>query len=231
MRVNVRDVMTSDVISVPATMPFKEVARTLVAHKISAVPVADAAGFVAGVISEADLLRKEEYRELYYRESYEAPGSVWRDHGAGFTARHKAEALTAADLMTAPAVTIRPETSVVRAVRVMDEQGVKRLVVVDDAGRLTGVVSRSDLLRLFVKEDRDLEDEVWEQVLKPAKWITTDDLAVAVDDGVVTLTGRVRTRGEADLAVRMTERVNGVVAVVDRLGWTEEELPPPWLAH
>ncbi|MEO3863765.1 CBS domain-containing protein [Acrocarpospora sp. B8E8] len=226
MRVNVQDVMTREPITVPTTMPFKQVASTLADNKISAVPVLDAAGDVAGVISEADLLRKEEFRELYYRECYESPSRIRNDRAPGFDARRKAQALTAADLMTSPAVTIRPDTSVVRAVRVMDEQRVKRLLVVDDEGRLAGVISRSDLLRLFVRDDRDLAGEILEEVLKPAKWITTDALTVAAEEGVVTLAGHTPTRSEAELAVRMTQRVNGVVAVVDRLGWEDDDLSP-----
>ncbi|MEO3863298.1 CBS domain-containing protein [Acrocarpospora sp. B8E8] len=154
MRVNVRDVMTREPIAVPATMSFKQVASTLVDNKISAVAVLDATGGLVGVISEADLLRKEEFRELYYRECYESPSRIRNDRAPGFDAHRKAHALTAADLMTSPAVTIRPDTSAVRAVRVMDEQRVKRLLVVDDEGRLSGVISRSDLLRLFLRDER-----------------------------------------------------------------------------
>ncbi|MEO3811591.1 CBS domain-containing protein [Sphaerisporangium sp. B11E5] len=221
---NVRDMMTRDVVSVPTAMTFKQVARTLVDHAISAVPVVDAGGAVAGVVSEADLLRKEEFRELYYREFYEAPGRAWGGYATGTAARRKAEALTAADLMTAPAVTVRPDTSVVRAVRMMDERGVKRLLVVGDDGRLAGIVSRSDLLRLFVRDDRDLETEIREKVLAPARWLAADTVAVAADDGVVTLTGHTRTRSGAELAARMAARVNGVVDVVNRLGWEEDDL-------
>ncbi|MEW9531765.1 CBS domain-containing protein [Microbispora sp. NPDC049125] len=230
MRVNVRDVMTREVTAVPATMPFKEVARTLVDNKISAVPVLDAEGRVAGVISEADLLRKEEFRDLYYRECYESPSRTRADRTTGYDARRKAEATTAGDLMTTPAATVRAGVSVVRAVRVMDEQNVKRLLVLDDDGRPAGIVSRGDLLRVFVRDDDDIVTEVMDEVLKPARWITTDRLTVTVADGVVTLAGRTPNRSEAELAVRMTQRVNGVVKVVDELGWDEDDLPA-WQAH
>lgn len=184
------------------------VARTLVGHGIGAVPVLDAEGAAIGVISEADLLRAEEFRQLYYRDGYEPAGRSRHDRTPGYEARRKSEALTAGDVMTSPLVTVPPDTPAARAAREMDQEGVRRLLVADQ-GRVVGAVSRGDLLRVFVRDDADLVSEITEEVLGPAKWITMDRLTVTASDGVVTVSGRTPTRSEAELAVSMTRRVNG----------------------
>ncbi len=100
----------------------------------------------------------------------------------------------------------------------MDEHGVKRLPVTDDEGRLVGVVSRHDLLKVFVRSDEEISREVREDVLTRSLWIETSSIKVATRRGVVTLTGHMRLRGEAEIAVRLTQRVNGVVDVIDEIG-------------
>lgn len=225
MRVNVRDVMTDQVVSIHAATPFKEVADTLIVNDISAVPVVDDEGRVLGVVSEADLMRKEEFREQYYREGYEPHSRFFRRGTAASEARRKASGETAADLMTAPAVTIRPESSAVRAARVMEEHGVKRLPVVDEDGKLAGIISRRDIVRVFVRDDFDIAREIRDEVLHGVKWMSGEDLTVSADCGVVTLSGRVATRSLAGLAIRLAQRVNGVVSVNDQLTWEEDDMP------
>jgi CBS-domain-containing membrane protein len=228
MRTKVIDVMTTHVVCVSADTPFKDVAEAIITHGVSAVPVIDTDNRVIGMVSEADLLAKEEFRDLYYREGYQPPLRVRLrhrlspDHG---TARRKAAGDTAADLMTAPAVTIAAEASTVAAARVMDEHGVKRLAVVDPAGGLVGVVSRHDLLKVFVRGDADIAREVCDDVLERSLWVETAGVRVSVDHGVVTLAGRMVRHSETQIAARMTGRVNGVVDVVNQLEWNEEDEP------
>ncbi len=220
MRRTVADVMTDKVVAVSAATPFKEIAETLISGGISAVPVTDDDNHVLGMVSEADLLRKEEFREQYYREGYRPPLRARLRHPKG---RQKAEGDTAAELMTTPAVTVSPKASAVEAARLMDGHGVKRLVVVDYDGRLVGIVSRRDLVKLFLRGDEAIAAEVRDDVLDRSLWVDTGDVRVDVRQGVVTLSGRMERRTEAAIAVRMVGRVNGVVDVVDRLTWKTDD--------
>ncbi|MEV0306722.1 CBS domain-containing protein [Nonomuraea fuscirosea] len=220
MRRTVADVMTDKVVAVSAATPFKEIAETLISGGISAVPVTDDDNHVLGMVSEADLLRKEEFREQYYREAYRPPLRARLRHPKG---RQKAEGDTAAELMTTPAVTVSPKASAVEAARLMDGHGVKRLAVVDYDGRLVGIVSRRDLVKLFLRGDEAIAAEVRDDVLDRSLWVDTGDVRVDVRQGVVTLSGRMERRTEAAIAVRMVGRVNGVVDVVDRLTWKTDD--------
>ncbi|MEO3892570.1 CBS domain-containing protein [Nonomuraea sp. B5E05] len=226
MRVKVSDVMTREVASVNGSTPFKDVAGILIAHAVSAVPVVDAENHVIGVVSEADLLRKEEFREQFYREGYRPPlRARLRDRMSreGRKAGEKALGDTAAGLMTAPAVTIAAAATTVEAARLMEERGVKRLPVVDEDDTLLGIVSRYDLLKVFVRQDGDIAREVREDVLDGSLWVDTDDIHIRVERGVVTLSGSVDRRSDAEIAARMIQRVNGVVDVIDKLEWKEND--------
>ena len=227
MYVKVKDVMTEQVASVDGTAPFKDVAESLIAHGVSALPVVDGEGHVIGVVSEADLLHKEEFRERYYREGYRPPLRTRLRHRLGQEGggRAKARGDTAAELMTAPAITIRPHASIVSAVRLMTEHGVKRLPVVDADGLLQGIVSRHDLLKVFVRSDADIAEEVRENILGHSLWTEPNDATATVAHGIVTLTGRMHRRGDARLAARITHRVNGVVDVIDDLEWDVDDTP------
>jgi CBS-domain-containing membrane protein len=226
MRVKVSEVMTREVASVNGSTPFKDVAEVLIAHGVSAVPVVDAENHVIGVVSEADLLLKEEFKEQYYQEGYQPPLRVRLRHRLGREgghARDKALGETAAEIMTAPAVTIRPQAAMVQATRLMDEHGVKRLPVVDEEGRLLGIVSRHDLLKVFVRPDTEIARDIRDDVLDRSLWVDTSRVQVAVHQGVVKLSGRMNRRSDAEIAARMALRVNGVVDVVDDLEWDEDD--------
>ena len=226
MHKKVRDVMTTQVASVNGSTPFRDIAQVLITHNVSAAPVVDGEGHVIGVVSEADLLRKEELREQYYREGYKLPLSARlreRLGRPGGDVEEKARALTAAQLMTAPPITITPYKSVVSAARLMSKHGVKRLPVVDDEGRLVGIVSRHDLLKVFVRSDEDILDEVRRDIINGALWTDTSRLKASVREGVVTLSGQVENRSDAKILVRMAERINGVLGVVDRIEYLRDD--------
>ncbi|TMR35818.1 CBS domain-containing protein [Nonomuraea zeae] len=216
----VADVMTDEVVSVAAATPFKDIAEALIAGGISAVPVLDDDNHVIGMVSEADLLRKEEFREQFYREGYRPPLRARLRHPKG---RQKAAGDTAAELMTSPAVVITPRSSVITAARLMDERDVKRLAVVDPYGRLQGIVSRRDLVKLFVRPDEEIAAEVCDDILGRALWVHAGGVEVEVSRGVVTLSGRLDRRTECGIACRMTARVNGVIDVVDQLTWKTDD--------
>ncbi|MDF5755202.1 CBS domain-containing protein [Spongiactinospora sp. TRM90649] len=225
MRTLVKNVMTADVVSVSAGTRFKDIAEILVRHGISAVPVIDTDRRVIGVISEADLLVKEEFREQYYREGYQPPLHARLRHrlSAEGSVRRKASGDTAAELMTSPARTVSPHGTIAHAARLMDEHGVKRLVVVDADGRLAGIVSRRDLLKVFVRDDAAIADEIRGDILKQIPWVNSSGVRIAVHKGVVTLSGWVELRSDARLAVQLTRQVAGVVDVMDELLWKEND--------
>ncbi|MEW9534585.1 CBS domain-containing protein [Microbispora sp. NPDC049125] len=227
MHMKVRDVMTRDVASVNGTTSFRDTAEVLIAHGVSAVPVVDGDGHVIGVVSEADLLHKEGFRAQYYGEGYRPPLRVRLRGWPAKKADEKAGGETAAELMSAPAITVRSYTSVVSAARLMNEHGVKRLPVVDDEDRLEGVISRHDVLKVFARGNDDIAREVRDDILEGALWTDASGVRVSVADGVVTLSGSTDRHSDARILVKMAERVNGVIEVVDRLEWKDEDMSAP----
>jgi CBS domain-containing protein len=197
----VGDVMTCRVVAVTRHASFKEIVRALEQWHVSAVPVVENGTRVVGVVSEADLLRKEEHRE-------NEPPPVGPPHGPG-----KAAALTAEQLMTAPAVTVHGGATLAQAARAMARHQVKRLPVVDAEGMLKGVVSRGDLLKVFLRSDEDIARDIRENVvggLFPGAWRSVE---VDVVDGVVTLSGLLGDRSLVPVADRLVRSVEGVVDV------------------
>lgn len=200
----VSDVMTRTVVALAAGATFKEIVRTVEGQRISALPVVDTRKRVIGVVSEADLLRKEEFRDS-------APDRGPRARPP--EGLEKAQAITAADLMTFPAVTVHPGATLAQAARLMARHKIKRLPVVDDDGVLRGIVSRSDLLRVFLRPDHDIAEEIRHEVLAGRLPDGIDSVRVEVNEGVVTLTGRVPDTSVVPLAVRLVRSVEGVVDV------------------
>jgi CBS domain-containing protein len=208
--------MTKDVVTVQSDTPYKQIAEILTERKISGVPVVDSEAHVLGVVSEADLLAKAEYPEAERRRRLlDRPGTA--------QARRRASAGVARDLMSAPAVTIDERTSIVRAAKEMDRHQVKRLPVVDELGRLVGIVSRRDLVKVFLRSDDDIRAEVATDVLDQTLSIAPSAVSVTVVDGVVTLDGTVDRKSLIPVAVRLTRAVDGVVDVVERLTYSFDD--------
>jgi len=212
----VQDVMTRDVLTVTPQTAYREIVDLLVRCRVTAVPVVDEERRVVGVVSEADLLHKVEFiGDEHQRRTFERPSRR--------SARDKAHAVSAKDLMTAPAITVRAETSVVAAARRMELDRVKRLPVVDVDGRLIGIVSRRDLLSMHLRPDPEIRADIVENVLRRALWIDPVCVEVDVVDGRVTVTGRVERKSTAGLVTRLVADVPGVVTIVDRLGWNFDD--------
>jgi len=206
----VGDVMTTDVATVDESTPYRKIVDVMTARHISAVPVVDDFRRVLGVISEADLLHKV---ELIGKPHEPRLFEGRRRHAA----RIKADADEARDLMTAPAITTMESTTLVEAAKTMDREGIKRLPVTDDLGRLIGIVSRGDLLKVHLRHDDDIRHDVVTEVLHRILGISDDAVAVTVADGVVTLAGRLDRRSSAEIAAHLATQVSGVVAVVDTI--------------
>jgi CBS domain-containing protein len=208
----VRDVMTREVICVRADATFKDIVETLEKHRFSAVPVVEEEMKVVGIVSESDLLAK-----------VVAGGDPRvRIRGRSTRLRRKSHAETASELMQCPAVTTRPEASVVHAARTAALTHVRRLPVIDDTGALVGIVTRSDLLRVFLRGD----DAVYEhlQELFAAQWcIDTSAVNIAVRDGIVTLTGDVERRALIGRLMEAVRTTAGVVGVHDNLNYRDDD--------
>ncbi|MFF8378443.1 CBS domain-containing protein [Streptomyces sp. NPDC015661] len=198
--------MTRDVVSVRGDTPFKEVARVLSRHRVTAVPVLGGDGRVVGVVSEGDLLRKT-------ADQTAAPDGLPAVPGLEAWERAKAEGTRAEELMSAPAVCARPEWTVAEAARLMEVQGVRRLVVVDAEDRPVGIVSRRDLLGVFLREDDDIRREIVEDVLGDTLRLEPGALTVEVRDGRVELGGSLPFRRMIPAIERMCATVDGVVSV------------------
>ncbi|MCX4585718.1 CBS domain-containing protein [Streptomyces sp. NBC_01481] len=193
---SVADLMSPTAVSVQRGTPFKEIARLLDEYGITAVPVIDDNERPVGVVSEADLLRKQTSRDT---------SSV------------------AEELMSSPAIVAEPGWSVVRAARVMEKNRIKRLPVVDESGRLVGVISRSDLLQLFLRRDRAIQEEILEDVVTHTFGLPPSALTVEVTDGRVTLSGTVARKSLIPITLRLCESVDGVVDVIDRLAYDVDD--------
>jgi CBS-domain-containing membrane protein len=194
-RWQVRDVMTTDVVTATPDTSLGGLADLLTTHRISAVPVVDHDRRVLGVVSEADLMTTMS-AEAHAGRAGPAPPS-------------------ANDLMTTPAVRVSPQTSLPAAARKLAAGKVKRLIVTDDDGRLAGVVSRADLVRLYTRPDDTVRRDIEDRVLRRILWMEPGQVRAAVSNGSVTLTGSVGRRTTAAMAVRLTAEVPGVVSVVD----------------
>jgi CBS domain-containing protein len=213
----VRDVMTAKVVAVRRDAGFKQMVDVLDEFKVSAVPVIDRELHVLGVVSEADLLHKVEFagQDVHVKL---LEGTRRR------SAKSKASGETAEDVMTSPAVTVGPEATIGDAARLMEAKHVKRLPVVDDDGRLVGIVSRRDLLRPYLRPDWAIRKEIMDDVLDHVLWVEPGTIDVLVDRGRVTLRGQTDRRSTAQIAVRLAGAVDGVVAVVDELAWEFDDI-------
>ncbi|MEU8655350.1 CBS domain-containing protein [Actinoplanes philippinensis] len=213
----VDDVMTQAVVSVPVTAPYRELVDLLISRRFSAVPVVDDFQRVAGVVSEADLLRKIEYagdEDARFFESRRRRGE-----------RAKALAGTAGELMSSPPVLVLAGTPIAAAARTMDAEQVKRLPVVDDLGRLVGIVTRGDLLKVHLRPDDEIRADVLAVLSACLLGDESDGQPVTaeVQAGVVSVAGQVGHRSTAERLVRFIRQVAGVVQVVDALGFDVDD--------
>jgi len=211
MNAKVKDVMTAAVVAVRRDTTFKELAAALRQHRVSAFPVIDDRDRVIGVVSEADMLAKEAMTE---------PGVV-----AGLLHHsdvRKAEGMTAGALMTRQVVTVSPDDPIEQAARMMHFLKVRQLPVVNSGGELVGIVSRSDLLSVFDRPDEDIRKDIVDTMLLHEFLVDPRQFRVTVEGGVVTLEGTPETAALGRALVRKARHVPGVVAVRDRLAYSDD---------
>ncbi|MBP0465323.1 CBS domain-containing protein [Roseomonas sp. PWR1] len=210
--------MTPDVVTVPPETPVMAMARLLADRGISAVPVVDAAGKVLGIVTEADLIRRlagEEDRPSSWF------GALFADPASQAERYARTHGVTAHDLMTEKVVSVAPDTSAAHIAHMMEEQKIRRVVVVEGE-KLKGIVSRADLLRALVAPphvEAELSDERIRRAvmaaMKKEPWTDTFYTMVEVKDGTVTFHG-FRRSDTVQKALRvLAENVPGVKAVQD----------------
>jgi predicted transcriptional regulator len=215
MRSSVRDIMTTHVVAVRASASFKEIAVQLRRQRVSAFPVLDDDGAVIGIVSEADMLPKEAMGD-----EQSAAVSILRQR-----AQEKAHGITAADLMTHPAVTVAPEDSVEHAAWLMYARGVKRVPVTDAAGHLVGIVTRTDVLSVFDRPDEEIREQILDEVIRGEFGADPDEFTVTVKDGIVTMTGSPASASVGRDMLTRARHVQGVVSVRDRFSYPSVALP------
>ena len=213
MRSMVRDVMTSAVVAVRSDASFKEMVAKMRESRISAFPVIDGSGRVIGVVSEADFLNKE--AEQADIQGVLASLLYFRSHA-------KASGVTADELMTSPAVTAGPDTPVVDAARLMRDRRFKRLPVVNATGHLIGIISRTDVLGVFLRPDKDILREVTDAVIPASGAQGPTRFTVTVTGGIITVGGRPENDRAGHELAEAIRRVEGVVAVFDQLRYAGE---------
>ncbi|MBE9499380.1 CBS domain-containing protein [Streptomyces sp. GKU 257-1] len=225
----VRDLMSRPAVCVAPGTGLKETARLMAGHDISAVPVVDEDDKPVGMVSEGDLVRAQaelpEPAELlpagHARAGRRRTGATGRPGGGAAGASGERPG-TAGALMSSPVVTGRPEWSLVEAARAMHGNGVKRLPVVGETGRVLGVISRADLMAVFLRRDDAIEDEITDDVLRGALGLSATQLSVTVSEGVVRVRGRIGAHDSPELLERLCRAVDGVVDVQLDLGGPEQ---------
>lgn len=205
---NVADLMTDEVVSVAPDTAFKEVAKLLAQYDVSGLPVLDDEDRVVGVVSQTDLLAHAGTAAQPPRQSSAPAGPP-----------------TAGDVMSAPAVTIHAEETAADAARLLTRRAIERLPVVDEEDRLVGIVTRRDLLRLFVRPDAEIRRRIVEEVLTEVLGVPSGDVDVHVVDGVVTLDGLVERRSQLPALVSLVGQLDGVVAVASRITARTDDTP------
>lgn len=215
MKTNVADLMTTEVVSVDETAGFKQMVELIKQHRISALPVVDGQRRVIGVVSEADLILKEDRIDLGEQHVFESHRRRQERERAGGT--------TARELASVPAVTIGPGDSVREAAKLMHDRAIKRLPVVDGDGRLVGVISRSDVLRVFMRSDDEIRREIVEDVIRRTMLLDAPTVVISVTDGIVTATGEVDRKTDAEILTRLSAAVAGVVAVESHIRYRYDD--------
>jgi CBS-domain-containing membrane protein len=214
MSATVRDVMTTRVIALRKDADYKEIVSVLRRYRVSACPVIDDTDRLIGLVSEADLLYKEADTDL--------PAGLirlrWR-----LGEDSKANAVTADELMTSPAIAIHPGASVADAARLMQDKQIKRLPVVGQDRRLAGIVTRSDVLSIFERPDADIWDEIGKTILDEEFALDPDRFDFTVRSGIVTICGWLDQRETALNLLARARHAEGVVSVRDRLTYPAED--------
>ena len=219
-----RDLMTTSVVSIGADAPLKEAARRMIEAGVSGLPVTTEGGELIGVITEADFVKTEAARRGVKRSGL-LGWFIDKDE-------IPSKELHVREVMTPDVITLPPDADHADAARLMEKSKIKRVPIVEE-GRLVGVVSRRDILRAFTRPDAEILQELEDQVMRKILWIDASAVRVTCTDGNLHLAGRLETRGDAQLVAEFARRIDGVASVKDDLTWevdntkVQMSVPPP----
>jgi CBS domain-containing protein len=214
----VADVMTTNVVTVTTETPFKDLVALFVEQKISALPVFGRNGTVTGIVRDTDLLKKEELQHDLSTGLGTVRPLRWR-RGVHAVAAGS----VAGEVMTTRVVTVTPDVSLAEAARLMDKHHATCLPVVARDGTLAGVVTPRDLLRVFLRPDADIRDEIFRDVLD--SYLKTNPVLLDVDvrHGVVAVTGEVERKSMIGLVLPLVRAVDGVVDATADLSYAVDD--------
>ena len=217
-----RDVMVSPVVTVGENETVREVAKLLIAKRISAVPVVDGSGKLVGIVTEADLLHRAESGTV-------RPVSWWLSLISGDRALAedyvKSHAMKVKDVMTRDVKTADPETPLYEIADLFEEKHIKRVPIVSKGGDLLGIVSRANIIQAVASARPKLEVSLSDATIRKAllaelkkqPWSHVHRLNVTVTGGVVDLWGLVDSEKERQAITVVAETVSGVTGVNDHL--------------
>jgi len=206
----VRDLMTTDILTVGPEASLKEAARRMLEGEISGLPVINDDGDLVGIITEADFMATEADRRVTRRAGLLR--LFVRD------AEIPSHERLVGDVMTADVKVIGPESDHAEAARLMEKEGIKRIPVVAD-GQLIGLIARADMLKAYVRSDQEIIDEIQGHVMKDILWIDSRRVEIECVDGNVIVSGHLETKSDASLLIELTRRLDGVTSVSDHLTW------------
>ncbi len=206
----VRDLMTTEILTVGPEASLKEAARRMLEGEISGLPVINDDGDLVGIITEADFMATEADRRVTRRAGLLR--LFVRD------AEIPSHERLVGDVMTADVKVIGPESDHAEAARLMEKEGIKRIPVVAD-GRLIGLIARADMLKAYVRSDEEIIDEIQGHVMKDILWIDSRRVEIECVDGNVIVSGHLETKSDASLLIELTRRLDGVTSVSDHLTW------------
>jgi CBS domain-containing protein len=211
----IEQIMTTDVATISPDASLKDVARTLAGREVSGLPVVDDDGRLVGIVSE---------RDLFPRKAAQPRGGLL-SRLLGRTDGARPPARVAADVMSTPAVAIEPFWSIPGAAAMMRDHGVKRLPVIDDGGRLVGIVSLADVVRAVVRADSEVQREA-RRLVDFHRGLSDDapPVDVTVIDGEATLSGELERRSMAEMLRDLVGRIPGVLVVSSSFTWRNDDL-------
>lgn len=208
----VSELMSTDLATVREDTPLKEAARVMTGRGVSGLPVVDDADHLVGIISESDFVDKA--------------GGQTRSGLIGALFERDArlvDADTVGAIMTRHVVSIEPLASHQQAARLMRTKRVKRLPVVNEAGALVGIVSRSDILGVFARSDATIEHEIRHRLIGQVLAIDGGRVEISVAEGHVGLAGTVPTKTDARLLEELSTDVAGVISVESSLNYLVDD--------
>jgi CBS domain-containing protein len=207
--VTAREIMSSPVVTARPEMSVRQIVELMLRSRISGLPVVDDDQRVLGVVTEADLLEKED------RPVPEPPLLSW--HGRSLRlerllGRHrKATGIIARDVMAENLITAAEETTVQELAHLMLRHHINRIPILRE-GRLTGIVTRADVLKVFLRSDESILQAIRETLAREL-YIDTAPLTLTCAGGVVTVAGTIDRHSDWALVIKWIRSVDGVVAV------------------